>query len=233
MSDQIGRYAIYFVPEPDSALARFGARWLGYDVASGADIEQPVVAGMPADRLRAITGEPRRYGFHATLKPPFALANRTDASALADAVAALADGLPAFLAPPLRVECIAGFLALTPSGPSTLIDTLANACVRDLDGFRAPPTEAELARRRQATLSPRQKFLLAEWGYPYVFDEFRFHMTLTARLDAAEGALVERALTPLAAPFCREPLFMDAIALLHQQNRGGNFLLLRRYPLRG
>jgi hypothetical protein len=30
----------------------------------------------------------------------------------------------------------------------------------------------------------RQRNYLDRWGYPYVMEEFRFHMTLTGRLDS-------------------------------------------------
>ena len=55
MTANSGRYAVYFAPEPQSALARFGAAWLGYDAATGARVPQPSVDGASAERLRAIT----------------------------------------------------------------------------------------------------------------------------------------------------------------------------------
>jgi putative phosphonate metabolism protein len=226
-----GRYAIYFAPEPGSALARFGAQWLGYDVATGAAVPQPALAAINAERLRAITAEPRRYGFHATLKPPFALAEGHTAEALDAAVTALARGGTVFTAPSLRLASISGFWALTLSAPCRPLHALADRCVRDLDPFRAPPSAEELARRRRANLTPRQDELLSRWGYPYVMDEFRFHMTLTTRLDATEGAMVARTLEPVVAPLCREPLVIDALSLFHQPSHETPFHLVQRYPL--
>jgi putative phosphonate metabolism protein len=232
MSADNGRYAIYFAPRPGSPLARFGAEWLGYDVASGTTLPQPVLAEIDTERLQSITAEPRRYGFHATLKPPFALAEGSTAERLDEAVAALARAEAEFDAPPLRLSCISGFWALTLSAPCPSLQALANRCVSALDRFRAPLSPAELARRRRARLTSRQDELLARWGYPYVMDEFRFHMTLTARLDAAEGAVVARTLEPLVAPLCREPLAIDALSLFHQPSRDAPFRLIVRYPLR-
>jgi putative phosphonate metabolism protein len=231
MSGGGGRYAVYFVPDPASLLAQLGAAWLGDDVASGASLVPPRLAGLSAERQHAITAEPRRYGFHATLKPPFALAEGCNAEALGDAVGRLAAGIPAFTAPPLRPASIAGFWALIPPEPCVGLDRLAAACVRELDGFRAPPTAAELARRRAAGLSPAQEALLERWGYPYVMGEFRFHLTLTARLSPEEGEIVRRGLAPLVEPLCRKPLAIDAISLLHQPRRVAMFRLVRRYPL--
>lgn len=227
------RYAVYFAPEPGSPLARFGAAWLGYDVATGEAVEQPAPPGISAERLRHITAEPRRYGFHATLKPPFVLADGSAPDALAEAAEALAQGLPAFAAPPLQLSRLSGFLALTLSGRCPAMQHLADRCVSELDAFRAPPSAVELARRRRANLSPRHEALLVRWGYPYVMDEFRFHMTLTARLDAEESAVVERALVPLVAPLCATPLAVDALSLFHQPSADAPFCLLRRYRLEG
>jgi putative phosphonate metabolism protein len=227
------RYAVYFAPDPASDLARFGAAWLGYEVATGEPIAQPTVAGIASERLHAITAEPRRYGFHATLKPPFVLADGPDTDALAVAVAALADSIAAFDAPRLNLANISGFLALTLSEPCSAMRELADRCVEALDGFRAPPSAVELERRRRANLTARQEELLARWGYPYVMEEFRFHMTLTARLDAEEGARVRSELAPLIAPLCQNPLAIDAISLFYQQSAEAPFRLMDRYKLTG
>jgi putative phosphonate metabolism protein len=227
------RYAVYFAPDAASPLAVWAAAWLGYDVATGTAVPQPAVAGIAAERLREITAEPRRYGFHATLKPPFALAAGHSADELDTAIATMAGGLAAFTAPPLRLSNISGFWALTLSAPCPAMLVLADTCVRAIDRFRAPPSQAELARRRRAGLTPRQEALLAEWGYPYVMDEFRFHLTLTGRLGGAERDAVGQQLAPLVEPFCRDPLPADAICLFRQNTSGTPFRLVRRYPLGG
>jgi putative phosphonate metabolism protein len=226
-----GRYAVYFAPEPASDLAQFGAAWLGYDVATGKVVAPPVAAGIDPARQHAITAEPRRYGFHATLKPPFALADGMDAGALAVAVATLAGGIARFTAPGLHLANISGFLALTLSESCAAMHDLADRCVSALDHFRASPSGAELERRRRARLTRRQEELLERWGYPYVMEEFRFHMTLTARLDAGEGAAVREALVPLVAPLCQIPLAVDAISLFHQPSVEAPFRLVDRYKL--
>ena len=226
-----GRYAVYFAPEPGSDLARFGATWLGYDVAIGRAVAQPPVAGIDPERLHAITAEPRRYGFHATLKPPFALADGTEAEALAAAVAALANGIVAFTVPRLHLTRISGFLALTLSESCAAMHDLADRCVSELDGFRALPSASELERRRRANLSARQEALLARWGYPYVMEEFRFHMTLTGRLAAERR---EELLTMLRQRFATLNLMslaIDRIALFRQADANSRFTVLRHYPL--
>jgi putative phosphonate metabolism protein len=231
MAADRGRYAIYYAPEPASALARFGQSWLGYDVETGRPVEQPAIAGTDPQRLAEITAEPRRYGFHATLKPPFALLPERDGAELAAALATFAARQAAVRAPPLMLAAIAGFWALVPSQPCKALTHLSAACVEHFDGFRAPPSEDELARRRRARLSPVQEALLARWGYPYVMDEFRFHLTLTERLAPDEASRIGAVLAECVAPLCRSVLRIDALTLFHQSARGENFRLIGRYRL--
>jgi uncharacterized protein DUF1045 len=52
------------------------------------------------------------------------------------------------------------------------------------DRFRRPLTSHEREQRLGAGLSERQIENLDRWGYPYVFEHFRFHLTLTGPIDA-------------------------------------------------
>jgi putative phosphonate metabolism protein len=222
------RHAIYFAPAP-GPLARFGAEWLGRDAATDA------VAGPPpgllpflAAQREAITAGPRRYGFHATLKAPFRLAEDATVDDLDAAAAALARTRTDF-ALPLRVAVIGRFVALVPHGDTAEIDALAAACVTRLDPLRAPHSAAELARRRAAGLDAEGMAYLLRWGYPYVLDRFRFHMTLTGSLgDGREE--VRAALAETLAPMLAAPVAIDAICRFSEGADGG-FRLVRRFPL--
>jgi putative phosphonate metabolism protein len=225
------RFALYFAPQANTDLHRFGSRWLGYDAATGDALVQAPVSGFSPTRIAEITAEARQYGFHATLKPPFRLAEGCNATALRDAVASFAARHAAFAAPPLKLAAISGFWALVLSRPCLAMDALAAACVAELDPFRAPPDEAELAKRRRATLSPAQDALLQRWGYPYVMAEFRFHMTLSCRLVAAEGERLRQALALLVEPLCRDALAIDAVSLFHQPVPSMPFRLIERHAL--
>ena len=66
------RYAMYFAAGADSALSRFGAGLLGYDAHTGDEVPFPDVALRVAPDWHDITADPRKYGFHATLKAPMA-----------------------------------------------------------------------------------------------------------------------------------------------------------------
>lgn len=226
-----GRLAVYFAPAPETALAAFGRTWLGRDAERGVPVAQPCLPGIDADRLASITQEPRHYGFHATLKAPFVLAGGATRDEARAATAAVARAWAPFDATPLGLRAFAGFLALMPAPPSPVLDALAADCVRHLDPLRAPLTEADRVRRPLAMMTERQRMHLEKWGYPWVMDDFRFHLTLTTRLEPGERQDVEAALAPLVAPFAAGPLRIDAICLFEQPSRDAPFVLLERYPL--
>ncbi|MEM9798423.1 MAG: DUF1045 domain-containing protein [Pseudomonadota bacterium] len=213
----MSRYAIYCLP--DGAFGAQGAAWLGWDAIAGRTV--PVAA----ERSDWVT-TPRRYGFHGTLKPPFRLAAGTDPEGLARAVADLAAHTPPGRAEGLSIAVLDRFVAFRPTGVSDL-GRVADACVTALDGFRAPAPPEETARRRAAGLSPAQEAMLARWGYPYVLDEFRFHLTLSGRVDAPE-AVRAAAQAHFTAP---APFVLDTLALCEE--RDGHFHLRHRFPLSG
>jgi len=204
----------------------FTACWLGWDVLSGEPVEHPDLP-LPVDQ---ITATPRKYGFHGTIKPPFALANGTTQAELREAARDLCATLSPVTLEALELSRLGRFLALTPKSDSTALGDLAAEYVRELDRFRAPATEAELARRRQANLSPRQDALLLEWGYPYVMEEFRFHMTLSGRLDKDQIDRVADMLRPELAPWLETPHRIEALALVGERP-DKNFELIEYLPL--
>ncbi len=228
--DGFARYALYWVPEP-GALADFGAAWLGWDAARGAEAAHPHVPGLPAP-VAAITAEPRKYGLHATIKAPFRLAEGQTAAALHAAAADLCASLAPAEAEGLRIGAIGPWLALLPEGDPAGLNALAAAVVAGLDAFRAPPTAAETARRRPETLTPRQRALFDRWGYPFVMDEFFFHITLSGRLGEADRAAVRSALAARIGPLLPRPFRLDRLALCGE-GADGRFRVLHRYTLSG
>ncbi|MBI1416458.1 MAG: DUF1045 domain-containing protein [Limimaricola sp.] len=224
------RFALYFAPPP-GPLADFGAAWLGWDIATGQAVAHPDVEGLPRP-LAEITATPRRYGFHATLKPPFRLAPGQTETALAAEVAALAAGLAPATLDGLQLAQIGRFLALVPEGEVTALNALAGRLVEGLDHFRAPAPPEEIARRRAAGLSPAQDALLVRWGYPYVMEEFRFHMTLTGPLDPDTGSATRAALAPHLAAVLPRPFLLDEVVLAGER-ADGHFETVHRYALSG
>lgn len=229
----MARFALYFTPREGSPWWRFGSSWLGRDPASGLDVPQPTVAGIGADAFRALTAAPRRYGFHATLKAPFALRAGTTRESLAAAIEGFCAARAAFPTPPLEVTRLDDFLALAPALRESRINDLAADCVREFDAFRAPPEAHELELRRRKGLSPRQDRYLEEFGYPYVLAEFRFHLTLTGPIDgvpAQHVAAVRAAAAQAVARLADEPLLLDGLALFEQPERDAPFRLVARFP---
>jgi putative phosphonate metabolism protein len=211
------RFAIFFAPRPDSLLWKLGCRWHGRDPATGEGVRAPLPDGLTAERHEEIVRAPRHYGFHATLKPPFALKPGYCAAMLEAELAALVSRQRAIIAPALEVRRIAGFLALTLAGPCPALDRLCAECVARFDPLRAPESAQKVESRRLAGLTPRQEALLVRWGYPHVMEEFRFHMTLTARLVEPEASLVERHLCAYFRGVLAAPLFIDCVALFEER----------------
>ncbi len=227
--EQFERYAIYYAPR-DGAFADRAAGWLGWSGA-GYGVDHPQIDGLPLP-LAALTATPRKYGFHGTIKPPFALADGAGFDDLCAAVAALAGRLTVVEFPALRLERIGGFLALVPEGDVSGLLALGAEVVEAIDPLRAPLTAADRARRRPERLSARQIALLDRWGYPYVMEEFRFHLTLTGDL-APE---VAQAVLPVAqgwfSPVLPAPFRIEDLCLFGEAS-DGRFYLVHRYALTG
>jgi putative phosphonate metabolism protein len=222
------RVAVYYAPTPEDPLFAEAATWLGRDPESGAPAPQP-----DHPDIAEVTAAARRYGFHATLKPPMRLAPGRVWDELRDAAQALAGRIAPFDLPPLQVENLDGFLALRETTPSPALQALADICVAELDPFRAPPGADELARRRRAGLSAVQDALLVRWGYPYVFGAWFFHLTLTRRLTEAERARWQPAAEAHFARALALPRRVADLCLFTQASPGADFLVAERIALRG
>jgi putative phosphonate metabolism protein len=228
-----GRYALYWAPAAGSALEGLGAGWLGRDAENGASVPRPAIPGFDPTYLDQITAEPRRYGLHGTLKPPFLLAPGTSLGELEDEITRFAAARAPVTAPPLQIAQVDRFVALIPSSSTASIGSLAQDCVAHFDRFRAPLSPKELERRRALPLTPSQESNLQRWGYPYVAEDFRFHVTLTGSLDASIAVKLIPELKLFFAPVLAEPLHLRDIVLFTEPAPGAPFQLQRRFSLRG
>jgi len=225
------RYAIYFATPEGSALDRFGARLLGYDAFSGEALPFPNGMDSTVSDWREITRDPRKYGFHATLKAPMALAGgKTEAELLAacESFARSPRAIPVIK--PIVNE-IGDFIAVVPSQRSAELEQLAADAVSAFDGFRAPLTPADRARRNPDRLTERLRDYLDRWGYPYVMEEFRFHMTLTGRLPDERRTAVLAELRQRFATLELAELAIDAIAVFRQPDATSRFRIVKRFEL--
>lgn len=225
---QFTRYAVYVMPPP-GPLADFGASWLGWDAARGVPVAHPQMSGLPAP-VEEITETPRKYGLHGTMKPPFRLAHGQSGAALEAAFAGFCAHAAPVTLDGLRIAPLGRFLALVCDGEQTALNALAAGTVRALDPLRAPLGEHELARRRAASLTLDQDALLRRWGYPYVMDAFRFHITLTGKRPRAELPVIAAALAPQLEPLLPRPFGIDALSLVGE-DATGRFHLIHRHTL--
>ncbi|MEL6873246.1 MAG: DUF1045 domain-containing protein [Pseudomonadota bacterium] len=223
------RFAVYFQPPNSTPLGAFGASVLGYDASAGAPVAHRSLTGVSPEELATWTATPRTYGFHATLKAPFHLADGVSAEQLSAAVATLAQTQPPIRDLELIVQRLGSFIALVPPSRRPDLSELADACVTELDHLRAPMTAADRARRNPDRLTEDQRANLDRWGYPFVRDEFRFHCTLTGRLSDDD---LDRAESALSAAFTEvpQPVAITELAIA-RQDAGQRFVVVSRHPL--
>ena len=227
------RCAVYFAPQPDSPWGLAGSQWLGRCAATLQRLPMPDIDGVPAQVQQVCTAEPRRYGWHATLKAPFALQPGQDLASVLSWLQLLASEFRAFTLPNLRAGMLGNFLALQPEHPCRPLQDVADACVTRLQHLALPLGEAELARRRLAPLTPEQDQLLQQWGYPWVYQHFRFHFSLTGSLNGLAPALREAWLAAAQAHFGNLPeCRFDRLSLFVESEKGADFEMAEQVELR-
>lgn len=213
------RAAVYYAPEDDDPLWLAGCHWLGRNPQTHEPLAQPSVAG-----IAAATSDPRRYGFHATLKPPMQLAHG-EQRFLSD-VASLAAAQQRFALPPLQVVEIAGFLAICLAAPCPALDALAACLVRRLDAHRLAE-DADRQRRRMAGRTDRQIRNVRQFGYPHVLEDWQFHMTLS---NSGKTHLADAARQHFAAAL-PAPRHVQSLAVFIEPSPGAAFELAARLKL--
>ena len=218
------RIAIYWTPGKPSPLDKAASDWLKE--------EDNKIPGIPKEEVQRLLLAPNHYGFHATIKPPFRLKSEY---ALED----VAQELTLFIAekqnrpftlPRFDVARIGQFICLKPQDESSRLQKFAAETLRRFDHFRKPADEDEITRRRASGLTARQDQLLLKWGYPYVLDEFIFHLTLTGNIQnpnhfkLLNHELLKRFSSKVKFP----PCIFDSLSLFIQHD-GKPFTEYRRW----
>lgn len=227
------RYAIYFTPPADDPLLTVASNWLGRNAFSDEAIKVPEIRAVGPEEISYVTAAPRRYGFHATLKAPFHLADGQSEPELLKALAHFGATIDPVVIPRLTVRTIGPFFALVPDADVPPLNQLANDVVVAFDRFRAPLSDRDIARRDPDGLSLAQLKNLHQWGYPHVFEEFRFHMTLTGPVEAPERPKLARTIEAFFAPVLTEPVVVSNLALFVETEPGAPFQVHSLYPLTG
>lgn len=224
------RYAIYYSPERGTSLYTFGQIWLGRNIYTGAAVSQPRIAGFTVEQLKQIVSPPAVYGFHGTLKPPFHTVSKDQEDHLVQKLTHFALQEKPFFLPGLVLAQIGRFLALVPEKECEPVNELANRCVEKFDYFRQPASLVEIKRRRTMGLTPLQEGYLQKWGYPFVMDAYRFHLTLTGALyDQSHLDCLRSELNLLLRWVDLAPIKIDSICLFVQPEGSKPFLLHSRY----
>lgn len=221
------RVALYFTPPIGDALTRAAAAWLGRDPFTGEPVHQEP-GSLDADELLSLTKPPARYGFHATLKAPFHLEEGNALADLEAAVQAYCEDKAPVILPKLVLRRIGRFFALVPDRPLPTLQELAADIVRFFDPYRAPLSDSELAKRRKAGLTPTQNRNLQDWGYPYIFDEFQYHMTLTGPVCDEQAGRIRQELMERFQNVIGSSLSIDSMAIYVEPAAGLAFRVHRR-----
>jgi putative phosphonate metabolism protein len=218
------RYAIYFAPAKATRWWIFGARWLGRDEFSNTALTPTEWLHISTEERLSITSEPRRYGFHATLKAPFHLAQHKTLQELLDRTKTLAANLVPLQLGPMQAQILGKFVALTPTHSSPELQALAADCVVALDDLRAPLSPEDLARRQVAQLDTREMALLNRYGYPYVLERFRFHLSLTGPVDPdSRQRAIQAVEEQVRVMNATAPLMLDRLCVFEEASPGMPF----------
>jgi hypothetical protein len=160
------------------------------------------------------------------------LARGVDEAALLVAIERYAATVKAAPIDGLEVAAIGPFIALKPKGDASGLNALASHIVRHFEPFRAPLSEEDRARRLKSPLTDRQIDYLDRFGYPYVHEEFRFHMTLTGPLHVDDRVPVLELLKAAYQTACAtKDIPLNRICLFKQEAPTSRFRILHSVSL--
>jgi uncharacterized protein DUF1045 len=224
------RYAIFYTPQPGTALSAFGRSWFGR-ANDGATLEAFSDSGLSAAFTRLPTAVARYSGLHAVFKQPFALKTDIAAEALKTRLVSFAQRRKPVATGPLTLSRAGRFLVLRPVRPAPALDWLAAQCVTTFDSFAAPMSDADREERGAPHHNDYQRLLLESYGDTNVLNEYRFHITLTGPLDNGHLERVAQALWPVIEDICAEGVTVDALSLFGDPGGRTPLRLIGRHRL--
>ncbi len=223
------RYAIYFTLPQTDPVYQTAIKWLGYDAYSG---NKTNTDSKKLAKNRQYVSKAAKYGFHATLKPPFRLSQDKSEEQLIDELENFASSITAFTCKPLKIKSMTHFIALAPKNSCDQLDAFAAQCLKHFEPFRAQLTREEYQKRNPVLLSERQLRYLEQWGYPYVEDEFRFHMTLTDSMMEDEIKKIKKKLKQYFKEVLGKPLQINQLHIFRQDSTCSNFQIISSHNLK-
>jgi hypothetical protein len=226
-----GRYAIYYTPQPGTALAAFGRSWFGR-ANDGATLQAFSDAGLAGTSFAKLAVAPGRYtGLHALFRAPFAPRDGIGLDAIRTRLVNFAARRKPVETGPLTLSRSGRFLVLRPVEARPALEWLAAQCVAAFEDFAAPPGDTERGEYANPNLSDYQRLLLESFGDPYVLSEYRFSITLTGPLDAAHLERVAQALWPVLEEICASGVTVDGLSLFGDGGGRSPMRLIGRYHL--
>jgi hypothetical protein len=227
--EKFSRYGIYYAPPKEHSLAKFSASWLGWDANVGFPINFSKLQGLRY-KLSEITKKPRKYGFHGTLKPPFALKEGKNPEELLHDVSNFSKTIRGFEIPKIKLQNLDGFIAIVPEKPCPKLQDLARKCVLEFDYFREIETFEQVQKRRILGLTQSQENNLIKWGYPFVLEDFNFHLTLSGRLQPDCLNNIMSVLSTELDEVLKLPLRINELCVVGEIPITGYFQIIHRFP---
>ena len=228
------RYSIYFTPADDSALARFGNAILGRDASSYKNRKlsdtSDIAPFADAALWETYTEKPAHYGFHATIKAPFELAPDCTAAELLDDLAAYCKHRQPITLQSLQPARLQAFTALAMQQQPEALVELAADVVRHFEPYRQELSAADIQRRQIDTLSPSQIDNLTNYGYPYIFSDFQFHMTLSGAISDDEDRFLPWVKSIYQQLVANSP-DLDRLCVFRQVDRQTPFVRIAEFRL--
>ena len=121
-------------------------------------------------------------------------------------------------------------MALTLNSEIDELSRFALSCVEAFEPYREALSEADIKRRKLQALSGRQGALLLEYGYPYVADEFRFHLTLSGKLSESDQDYENWIIGEYNRLITKTPV-LDRLAIFTQADRQSPFVEIAEFHL--
>jgi hypothetical protein len=222
------RYAIYYTPQPGTALASFGRSWFGR-ANDGATLQAFSSAGLSGSGFAKTPAAGRYTGLHALFRPPFALRDNIGLDMLKSRLVTFAAHRKAVDTGPLTLARSGRYLVLRPVEPKPELDWLATQCVNAFEDFAATGDYDDDHDNRH--LSEHQRLLLRSFGHPHVMSEYRFCIALTGPLDAAHLERVSQALWPVMEEICNSGVSVDGLSLFGDAGGRTPMRMIGRYRL--
>ena len=228
MEESFKRYAIYYAPIENCGLDVFGKCLLGWDPYKGEEITNSYPPKLPnLQKFSRFVLTPKQYGFHGTIKAPFRLKDGYTYNDLENKVCEISKQIHSFYIDKLIIKKLGNFIALIPTN-NLKVNDVSNKFVEGLDYLRDELSENEIKKRNPIKLTSRQKKMLFKWGYPYVFNEFKFHLTLTSKLNIEEIDDVFKSLQNILTQFNLIKINFNSVCIFGQKS-DEKFYFIKRF----